>query len=135
MVRQKSKVDTAAGGLSVSNRLGRSAQKAAKPNIWIVGDSIIRNIGIRATLTYCFPQAMIADVNKQLSNVLTQHKSKNRIVILLSQLHTHTNTTTDGQTLTQTHTQKKTRTHTHSRTHTHKYSQNTCTQTHTHKKS
>ncbi|KAI5087017.1 hypothetical protein C0J45_24442, partial [Silurus meridionalis] len=47
----------------------------------IVGDSIIRNTGSKTTRTYCFPQATVSAVNKELCNILMKHKSVSQIVI------------------------------------------------------
>jgi lysophospholipase L1-like esterase len=66
---------------SRSSRQRLSAQSAAEPRTLIVGDAIIRNISSRTTTTYCFPQATVSDVNKELRNILMKHKTANRVII------------------------------------------------------
>ena len=44
-------------------------------------DSIIRNISSRDTTTCCLPQATVSDVNRELQNILTKHKTANRVII------------------------------------------------------
>ncbi len=66
---------------SRSSRQRLSAQSAAEPRTLIVGDAVIRNISSRTTTTYCFPQATVSDVNKELRNILIKHKTANRVII------------------------------------------------------
>ncbi len=66
---------------SRSSRQRHSAQSAAEPRTLIVGDSIIRNISSRTTTTWCFPQATVSDVNKELRNIVMKHKTTNRVII------------------------------------------------------
>ncbi len=66
---------------SRSSRERPSAQSAAELRTLIVGDSIIRNISSRTTMTCCFPQATVSDVNKELRNILMKHKTANQIII------------------------------------------------------
>ncbi len=60
-----------------------SAQSTAEHRTLVVGDSIIRNISSRTTITCCFPQATVSDVNKELRNILMKHKTANRVIIHL----------------------------------------------------
>uniref|UniRef100_A0A671QH07 SGNH hydrolase-type esterase domain-containing protein n=1 Tax=Sinocyclocheilus anshuiensis TaxID=1608454 RepID=A0A671QH07_9TELE len=66
---------------SRSSRQRLSAQSAAEPRTLIVGDSIIRNISSRNSATFCFPQATVSDLNKELWKILMKHKTANRIII------------------------------------------------------
>ncbi len=68
---------------SRSSRRQHSAQSAAEPRTLIMGDSIIRNFSSRTTMTCCFPQATVSDVNKELRNILMKHKTANLVIIHL----------------------------------------------------
>lgn len=52
--------------------------------IIVLGDSTVKQFKIDGnnTKTYCFPNAMICDITENISSILSDHKSVNKIIIL-----------------------------------------------------
>lgn len=66
------------------------AEVSTAPNMLIVGDAVIRNVGSKSVLKCCLPNAMVTELSKDFPHFLSQQQTIKLIILHVAQEDVHT---------------------------------------------